>query len=103
MTTPNSVQALKLADRQVTLINWPNVHLSLRWLARQCTAQANFLPKFSLALNRSVVMNVRLMWLGRFQLLAWSIPLLLRSSFHAMVLEGLAIAFQSGARGAEGD
>jgi hypothetical protein len=62
-----------------------------------------FLPKFSLALNSSVVMNVRLMWLGRFQLLAWSIPLLLRSSFHAMVLEGLAIAFQSGARGAEGD
>jgi hypothetical protein len=42
VTTPNSVQALKLADRQVTLINWPNVHLSLRWLARQCTAQANF-------------------------------------------------------------
>ena len=62
-----------------------------------------FLPIFSLALNSYVVMNVRLMWLGRFQLLAWSIPLLLRSSFHAMVLEGLAIAFQSGARGAEGD
>lgn len=46
VTTPNSVQTLKLACCQVTLINWLNAHPSLRWLDRQCTTQANFFAKF---------------------------------------------------------
>ena len=49
-----------------------------------------------------MVMNVRLIGLGRFQLLAWSIPLFLRSSVHAMVREGLAIASQWGHGGMRG-
>jgi hypothetical protein len=96
VTTPNSVQTLKLAYRQVTLINWPNVHPSLRWLARQCTAHANFFADIFPGPESLCAHECK-------PDVAWSIPLLLRLSFHAMVLEGLAIAFQSGARGAEGD
>lgn len=87
VTTPDSVLAYEpgLSPGEICQ---PATLMLQSWMGSQAQPCAiQFMADIVLNLNRFIVMNVRLIGPGRFPLFIWSIPLLLRSSFHAMVWE----------------